>query len=95
MNNKILFVSNKKLPKQFEELKNDFDISTEKNILKAYKSVFVSTPDVIILNVSSIFETYHFSKLLEIFEDTKNIPLILMTGKNPIPTNIDFNTYHE
>lgn len=94
MNNKILFVSNKKLPKQFEELKNDFDISTEKNILKAYKSVFVSTPDIIILNVSSIFETYHFSKLLEIFEDTKNIPLILMTGKNPLPTNIDFNTYH-
>ena len=30
MNNKVLFVSNKKLPQQFEELKNDFDISTEK-----------------------------------------------------------------
>lgn len=92
MNNKILFISNKKLPKQFEELKNDFDISIERNIIKAYKSIFISTPDIIILNTyKSIFETYHFIKLLKIYEETKNIPFIIMTDKNTVSTNINID----
>lgn len=93
MKNKILTISSKKLPSGFQELSNDFVIISEKNIIKAYKSIFTTTPDIILLNTAdSVFESYHFLKLLTMIPETQNIPVILITGKKALPSGIDFNS---
>ena len=76
MKKEILVLSRKKLPKQFLQLENDFSISTQRDILKGYKSVLTSPPDIVLLNLESVFERTHFLSLLAILPETEDIPIV-------------------
>lgn len=91
MKDSILFVSNEKLPKWTEEAKKDYEIITKKNASNAFKEVFQSLPDIIILNITgSFFEAYHFTKLMDCYEETAKLPIVI-TGDNKVPSGIDFS----
>jgi len=85
MKNNILFISSKKLSAGFEELENDFSIQRERDIIKAFKSVFVTVPDVVIINADeSVFGAFHFIKLMKKLPQTAVIPVIL-AAKTALP----------
>lgn len=81
MDKTILFISNKKLPKKYNGLKNDFLIFSKRSIINAYKFVFLSPPDIILLNMVSIFENLYFYKLIKILPETQNIPIIFINDR--------------
>ena len=91
MKNRILFVGNKQ-PKWLKGLENDFEISKQKNSLKAFKEVFKTIPDLIVFCVTdSFYEGYYLSKLLSFTEETNKIPFIITNSGLKVPENIDFN----
>ena len=91
----ILLISNNKKPIWTEDAKQDYKITVEKTAVDAFKSIFKNVPDVIVYNLTgSIFECYHFAKLMEYTENVQNIPLVLVSGKT-IPAGLDFNASAE
>ncbi|MCD8377400.1 MAG: GGDEF domain-containing protein [Candidatus Gastranaerophilales bacterium] len=96
MKKNILFLTNKKLSKKLEQLKQDYEIVTAANALKAYNSVILSPPDAIVYIPSEyIFSGYHLAKLLEMFDETSKIPFIIINDRYVFPHRPDIKNIIE
>lgn len=91
MKNNLLFIGRKTAFDWIKGLKKDANVLFKKNAIEAYREVFKSVPDAVVIDISdSLFEGYHFSKLIDNYSETSKIPLILV-GRRSIPSGIDFN----
>ena len=83
MTTKILLVEDTDTQLKFlkDELeKSGFDVETATNGSEAYKKVFSCTPDIIVSDIRMpVIDGYQLCRMLKNTEETKKIPIILLT----------------
>jgi diguanylate cyclase (GGDEF)-like protein len=91
MKKHILVISEAKRPSWADEIEKIFEVTIKKNVISAYKEVFEMTPDIVVVHPRhSYFSSYHMAKLLDLYGETAEIPIVLI-GSEKVPTDVRFD----